>query len=226
MRQAVEVLPPERKPVGRPVAALSMVPSRDIRGRIATINDYHQSACAAMRDAAAYAVMAGLELIAAKSTLPHGSWDSWVNTNCEFNIRTAQRYMGLAERLTAVGALKRALAGCPGGQVQTKGDRAAVLAAVGELTNGHELQQLYFDYGILREAKPTGGTREGAGRPSKAEQTQREARMAYEDWKAISGPLARYVSSKRFLYLDAQQLNEMREILRGALDLIKDGVGK
>lgn len=223
-----EVLPPEPRPVGRPAKVTTLVPDRNLGDRAKTANNYHNLSRAAAQDAVAYAVMAGMELASAKAQIPHGSFLPWIEKHCEFNERTAQNYMRLAEKMVASGSFRLVVPQLTNGQVQSAGDRKALLAAIRETADGATLQQLYFDYGILKDRSGVvlGGSREGAGRPTKAEQTEREARMAYEDWKAISGPLGRYVSGRRYLYLKEAELEEMMAVLRGAIGLIEDTLGK
>jgi hypothetical protein len=215
-----EVLPEVRRPVGRPASVTLMVPNRSLPERVKTINEYHRSACEAMRDAAAYAVMCGLELLAAKGATAHGSWERWVENNCEFSIETGKRYMRLADRLSQVGALKRVLAELPGGQVQTKGDRVAVAKAVSELTQGEELKQLYFDYGILREPAGVGGAREGAGRPTREEYQRKIAANVDAEWDSISKPLYRFITEQRYLYMAADRQQTIVDVLRGCVDMV------
>lgn len=223
-----EVLPAERRPVGRPAKVTTLVPDRSPADRAKTANSYHSLSRAAAQDAVAYAVMAGMELAAAKAQISHGSFLPWIEKHCEFSQQTANNYMRLAERMIASGSFRAVVPQLTDGQVQTAGDRKALLAAIRETADGATLQQLYFDFGILKPRGETlmGGAREGAGRPTKAEQTEREARMAYEDWKAISGPLGRYVSSRRYLYLKEAEMEEMMAVLRGAIGLIEDTLGK
>lgn len=45
----------------------------------------------------AYAVEAGLELIEAKRGMPHGTFQSWIEANCEFSVRQARRYIALSK---------------------------------------------------------------------------------------------------------------------------------
>lgn len=40
----------------------------------------------------------GKELIAAKDEIPHGDWAKWLEKNFKWNIRTAQRFIAIAER--------------------------------------------------------------------------------------------------------------------------------
>ncbi len=223
-----EVLPAEKRPVGRPAKVTTLVPDRSNGDRAKTANSYHNLSRAAAQDAVAYAVMAGMELAAAKAQIPHGSFLPWIEKHCEFSQQTANNYMRLAEKMVACGAFRAVVPHLTDGQVQSAGDRKALLAAIRETADGATLQQLYFDFGILKPRGDVllGGAREGAGRPTKAEQTEREARMAYEDWKAISGPLGRYVSGRRYLYLKEAELEEMMAVLRGAIGLIEDTLGK
>jgi hypothetical protein len=55
---------------------------------------------------AAYAVEAafnaGVLLNRAKTLVPHGQWEAWIAANCTFALRTAQAYMRLAAKLSAL----------------------------------------------------------------------------------------------------------------------------
>src|SRR5690242_6579793 len=59
-------------------------------------NIYHRNAMLGMAQAACWVVMAGFELERKKKEVGHGNWEAWVEANCEFNLRTAQRYIGVS----------------------------------------------------------------------------------------------------------------------------------
>ena len=68
---------------------------------VAAHNACHRQCVARAREAALWAVLAGLELLSLKLTLPRGAWLPWVAVNCEYSSRTASSYLGAAERAVA-----------------------------------------------------------------------------------------------------------------------------
>jgi len=54
------------------------------------------------RSAMDHALAAGMLLIDAKATVPHGEWEPWLLANCEVKPRTARAYMQLVTRLPAL----------------------------------------------------------------------------------------------------------------------------
>lgn len=79
------------------------------------INEAHRLAKECAETAIEHALRCGELLIAQKDTLRgaagHGSWESWVEKNCEFSLRMAQRYMQAAKSVTrdAFPSLRQAL---------------------------------------------------------------------------------------------------------------------
>jgi hypothetical protein len=151
-----EILPPERLEAPGGGEALH--------------NLYHRCAHTAAAQATGYAILCGLELqkIRVELSKPgkrtdlnltahvRGGWESWVETNCEFSIDTALRYIAVANgvkgRLAQVTA-SRALLGCidcqPSAMNETQ--RGKLLQAVGKVTEGETLRQLYLDFGIIKD---------------------------------------------------------------------------
>lgn len=66
----------------------------DLAGQI---NVEHGLAETAMHDSLMHARRAGEFLRQAKAKIQHGAWLSWLRANCKVTVRTAQRYMRLAE---------------------------------------------------------------------------------------------------------------------------------
>ncbi len=64
----------------------------------AEANRHHQCALDAGTAMIEHAREAGEHLLAAKSKCAHGEWGAWLDKNCEFSERTAQRYMRVAQR--------------------------------------------------------------------------------------------------------------------------------
>ena len=61
------------------------------------INDEHERARGAIRDALTHGIKCGELLTQAKAGLKHGDWGKWITDNCHFSDRTARLYMRLAE---------------------------------------------------------------------------------------------------------------------------------
>lgn len=67
-----------------------------------TINENHRLAQTAAADAVERAVLAGGLLSRWKELLPHGRFESFVETHFEGSVRTAQKYMQATKRLSAM----------------------------------------------------------------------------------------------------------------------------
>jgi len=61
------------------------------------INRLHQEATNFCKAGLLKAIEAGEELARTRSAIKHGAFGAWVESECEFTLRTAQRYMDLAE---------------------------------------------------------------------------------------------------------------------------------
>lgn len=212
-----------KRPVGRPAKVTTLVPERAPADRARVANNYHALSRTAAQDAVSYAVMAGLELAAAKGEMEHGSFQPWIERNCEFTYRTAARYMQLAEKMVASGAFRSVMPSLPNGQVQTAGDRKALMAAIRETADGETLRQLYFDYDILKPRGETGpgGAREGAGRPTREVYQQKIAANIDAEWDGICKPLGRFITEQRYLYMDPQRQQTILDVLRGCVDMME-----
>jgi hypothetical protein len=84
---AIEVLPPAK-------------PS-DLAELARQACEAHAATGHAVDQAVRHALIAGRALIAAKKLVPDGQWTSWVQRNCDFTIRHAQRYIKLVEAYDA-----------------------------------------------------------------------------------------------------------------------------
>lgn len=56
------------------------------------INELHGQIMGAMKTTISLAVEAGRILTEVKQALPHGAFTDWIESNCAFDVRTAQRY--------------------------------------------------------------------------------------------------------------------------------------
>lgn len=94
-----------------------------------TVNDFHRRAMACAKEAALWAVLAGIELLAAKEALGHGKFTAFVEAHCAFCRRTASNYMRAAER--AIEALGTGL----------PDERAALVARIAQLLENDGLDE-------------------------------------------------------------------------------------
>ena len=67
----------------------------DLKSVIREINALHGELCALARMTLSKAIRLGELLTQAKAALLHGEWLGWLKENVTFNVRTAQRYMGV-----------------------------------------------------------------------------------------------------------------------------------
>lgn len=121
----------------------------------AQISEGHRHASTHAKLAIAYALRAGLLLREVKVTVPHGNFESFVQS-CEFSPRTARRYMKLAENV-AERLDHDALALLTGEFDDT--DLPQLADTLSNATSGQNLQQLYMEFGIVRTPAPIGGAR-------------------------------------------------------------------
>src|SRR5688572_26090830 len=59
------------------------------------IKEEHAQFEVAVRESLQRALRIGELLIKAKKTVGHGSWSNWVETNCDFSLRSSQIFMRL-----------------------------------------------------------------------------------------------------------------------------------
>jgi hypothetical protein len=193
-----------------------------------------------------------VELIRLKKTVKRGDWEKWVEDHCEYNIRTAQKYMGVAEGVKNK-ALREAtktnlrsfleLLERPASSL-TEAEQHQLLQSVHNLTDGETIQQLYLDFGVIKKGK--GGLRGGdtSGKGEKLtpeeEQAQREATLRADSLSTASslealGPKYRILTDAE-IETFAEQLEakaaEMRAWLktpkskRPVLDTVKALLGE
>ena len=125
----------------------------------------------AIAQGACWLVLAGNALLEEKKKVGHGGWDLWVAENCEFNLRTAQRYIALA-----IGVKNKALQHnikdtselipllrTPVDELSPK-NQEHLLYLVHKLTDGQTVQQLYMDFGITKA--PQGSGAKGGHHPA------------------------------------------------------------
>ena len=112
--------------------------------------------------AVAAALNAGLELFKAKIDHP-GTFEKWIEANCDFGRRTAYRYLSLVQQAISADELPKIANG------SDKMREAAIEEYAAE-TDSKSLTELYCDLGIIKKTPAKmGGKREGAGRKRKDE---------------------------------------------------------
>ena len=226
----------EKRPVGRPAKILSMVPSRTLAARIKAINDYHYSSEAAYGQACQYAVLCGMELLAAKEQAPHGEWLPWVEKNCEFERTTAFRYMQLADRAIPV-IQKQYPAFCNLSQevaayLMKPEARKLLLSAVSEMTDHRTIQELQLELGIIKpkvDGTPGGANNPfgRAGNPATVlDRTEAERLMANKDWSDVCRITVTNCQKKSYGHLEKVRLREVWETLRSVADELEDFLKK
>jgi hypothetical protein len=218
-----EVLPAKRQ-VGRPAKVLSMIPQRSLSDRAAKVNEYHNSAAAAYAQASYFAVLCGLELLAARAQVHHGEWLPWIAANCEFNERTAQRYISIAEL-----AMPRLQGGQPAAYIDvapsqmSATDRKALVKSVADLTEGksiRELQmELQLEIGSMRVPgeKLHGGAREGAGRPTHNQAYyDSKVEQAFCEWELVAQGIGLQMKKGSYRLLERKTLVPLLAVLSNA----------
>lgn len=202
-------------------------------------NQYHRCAQAAAGMATGYAILCGLELQKIRSevakpgkrsdltTALSGGWESWVEENCEFSIKTAQRYMAVAEgikgRLLQTELSKSLAIMCNvAPSALTDGNRAKLLKSVSKVTEGQTLQQLYMDFGITK-ADPRANLKKGGathtkGRRSTASLNEEEAREMINE---VIEKLAKWLNAGHHQLLPIKDVDHLDQQLVHAREIIK-----
>lgn len=140
------------------VAMPAPAPELDRAGRA---NFFHSLSREAGLVAIRAAIAAGVELIEAKAEHA-GGFQKWVESKCAFSMRTAQRYMELAQKTLPESSLPLLLEG-------TDADREEAIEAAATSTDSRTLTDLYVEQGIVkRTPSKMGGARPGSGRPKKS----------------------------------------------------------
>lgn len=220
---------PATRPVGRPAKVLSVVPKRTEAERIRMVNHYHDNHKAALLQACNYALLCGMELLAARAEIKHGEWLPWIEKNCKFSQPTAYKYMTLAEG--AMPVLKAQYPELLEGAEQVApslmkvAERKALVEAVSQMVDGRTIQELQLEL-MGMTAKPTapkGGAREGAGRPAEGANFGEVRKAAFrQDYAEIFRKLTdAIVIKKTWQYLDTKDLVEMEDRLKMYRDTIK-----
>jgi hypothetical protein len=123
-------------------------------------NQFHFNGISSAVQGVCWLAMAGLQLAEEKKKLEHGEWEPWVEKNCAFTLRTAQRYMALADGVKAralkndSGVVFRLLEKAPA-ELDDK-ERGQLFGAVKKLTDGETVAELYAEFGITKKKAAAG----------------------------------------------------------------------
>ena len=189
----------------------------------ARINHFHKISMQAGEVAIKAALEVGMHLFQEKIRRG-GTFQAWVDQNCDFSQRTAYRYLSLLQQ--SIGA-KNDLATLAD---QSAKKREATIDEFASTVESKTLSELMCDYGIITKSKSNlGGKREGAGRKRK----DSAAELAEQaEQIANSGALAKTV-----LYQITSDLYTKGVVeggfgsletadLKGVVQTIKDILGK
>ncbi|ACB76673.1 hypothetical protein [Opitutus terrae] len=136
---------------------------RDLDARVQRILHQHTTIMTSAAQMAAAAVIAGLELKALKKECGHGNWEEFFASALQqhgLKLRTAQNYMALADGLkskalkTQPDAFLKLLDSAP--SELSKADQQKLTKAVGKVTDGKALSELYQDFGIVKKPQGSG----------------------------------------------------------------------
>ncbi|MEI6165982.1 MAG: DUF3102 domain-containing protein [bacterium] len=213
-----------------------MVPKRTLADRAPIINHYHDSSEAAYGQACRFAVLCGMELLAAKEQAPHGEWLPWVEKNCKFDLRTSQRYMLLADRAIPVIEAKYPVFGDMDNSVapsmMMRKERDLLLSAVRDMTDHRTIQELQLELGIIKPK--VDGTSGGANNPygragnpaTVMDRAEAERLMANKDWSDVCRITVTNCQKKSYGHLEKVRLREVWETLRSVADELEDFLKK
>lgn len=219
------------RPVGRPPKILKMVPSRSLDERAGVINNYHNSAEAAYGQACRFAVLCGMELLAAKEEAPHGEWMPWIEQNCKFTHMTASRYMLLATRAIPVIQDKYPVftdwnVVAPS-QMNTE-SRELLLTAVRDMTDHHTIQELQLELGIIKpkvEGTPGGANNPygRAGNPATVmDRAEAEKIRANKDWSDVCRLIVTGCQVKNYRHIERKRLVEIYETMQSVANELQE----
>jgi hypothetical protein len=206
-------------------------------------NLYHRCAQTAAAQATAYAILCGLELqrirseVSSKGGRPKklptalsgvsDGWEKWVEDNCDFSAKTAQRYIAVADGVKgrlAQSTASRTLAAIVdiAPSSLNEAQRATLLKSVSKVTEGQTLQQLYLDFGITK-ADPRANLRKGGathtnGRPPAK---NLDAEVAEAEAVEILTRLAKWIQQGQHQLLDKKSLVHLDQQLLAARETFR-----
>lgn len=215
-----EVLPAKRGP-GRPPKVLDIVENRTLPERASKIVEYHQGAMMAAAQTAGYAILCGLELLAARAQIAHGKWEHWVESNCPFAPITAWRYMTAAEKkckdMPNLSGRKDLFQTAP--HLLCPADRKLLVDFVKDSVDQQTWTELQLELGLRTPDKTKGGAREGAGRPTNSEDTyQRKVAEAKVLWVGIEQQVNEQITKRSHKLLDKMTLTALAAAIRHVAD--------
>jgi len=217
---------PATRPVGRPPKIATLVPSRTLAERARLVNEFHNRALEHYGRASCNALLCGLELMAARLVIHHGEWLPWIEKNCEFEKTAVYKYIAIAEAsLPTLQKRYPELLEYAGGMAPSQlkaADRKQLVAAVREWTAGKTIQELQLELHLNERKEPgtPGGSRAGAGRPTRQETRSKDAEAAAGDWAEINKRLNVFFAKHQFEYLSDLEVQKIRETLNGALQIL------
>ena len=212
--------------VGRPSALIKLVGNKSIEAR-ATAVAHHYKAAACHHAASGYhAVMAGVELLAAREQIPHGQWLPWLADNAPFSHDTARLLMEVANRTLTRAANVASARGLIEGRDVAQlddGERTQLIATVREWSKNLSYRHLLLEMGVITAAKPRGGDHGGGkvrAKMTPAQRRERQAELARSDWREIETALSQWLATKAWQHLEALDRVKVRHALEAALALV------
>lgn len=221
-----EVLPARRGP-GRPPKVLEIVGDKTLPERADQIRVYHQSAMTAAAQTAMYAILCGMELLAARAQIAHGRWEQWVMENCPFAPVTAWRYMQAAQNkmkdIPNLSARKDLLLTAP--HLLAEKDRKLLVDSVKDAVDGQSWMDLQLELGLRMPPKDKGGAREGAGRPRTSDFSEERKTSIRQQYKFMLDNLTKAILvSKTWQYLDPKDLCILDEAFQTFREELKPAI--
>jgi len=229
--------PPSQAPSSATPGPVSVVPESDavVVFEVAPHNQFHRNAMMSTAQAACWIVLAGFELQKIRKEVARpgkrsdlanagaGGWEKWVEDNCEFGPRTAQKYMAVADGVKSK-ALKAAkdnvdeflkLLSVPAPELNSD-QQKTLLQSVHKLTDGATIQQLYLDFEICKKPQGSGakGGHKPAADPNKPKPENPEQQAAIDIWTPILRDLRlEGLEEKSWAHLPDAMLAELKGLL-------------
>jgi len=151
--------------------------------RLASALRYHELAGASAAQMAVAAGMAGLELRSLKKDVGHGPWEDWFEANFagKMSLRTAQRYMALADGLKGKTLKNDTVSFLPlldsAPSKLSEPERKKLEKVITKSADGATVSELYEEFGIVkrpRGAGAKGGNKTKKGDPKPKDMTTAE----------------------------------------------------
>lgn len=202
---------------------IAIVPVGAEMDAAARINHFHKVSMQAGVVAIKAALEVGMALFQEKIRRG-GTFQAWVEQNCDFSRATAYRYLDLLQK--SIGSQNDLV------QLSDMSEkkREAAIAEFSSTVESKTLSELMCDYGIIQKSKSNlGGRREGAGRKRKDAAAELAAAAdeiaaaagAAELCKLIGDVFVRAVSQDEFGGVGTKELKEEIETLEQILSRAK-----